>query len=135
MFLGASKILERGAEGFGREQAHVHLHVIRELHADLVFALDQHLSDAGELDEVVSGAREIAAGNQQVEIAHGLAAAAQRARRLDALDAFDLADMGRKLLGRVVGGVQPEASRGAFKDFEGFQDVLLRFLAHSRQFP
>ena len=135
MFLGPGEILERGAEGFGREQPHVHLHVIRELHADLVFALDQHLSNTGELDEVVSGASEVAARNQQVEVAHGLAAAAQRARRLDALDAFDLADIGRKLLGRVVGGVQPEASRGALKDFEGFQDVLLRFFVHPRQFP
>ena len=45
--LGAGKVLQRRAVGGRGQQAHVHLQAAAQVEADLVFALGDHVVDAG----------------------------------------------------------------------------------------
>ena len=51
--LRAGEILHGGAEGFGRQEAHVHLHAAAHAKADFVFAAGDDFHEAGKLDDVV----------------------------------------------------------------------------------
>ena len=94
VFLRAGEIEQRGAEAFLCEEAHVDLHAVGEQEADFVFAVGQHLLDARELQDVLRRWRRrssamswpAAQGDEEIEIADGFLAAAQRAGGRDGLD-------------------------------------------------
>ena len=84
--LGAGKVLQRRAIGGRGQQPHIHLQPLLDVEAHLVFAFGDHVVDAGIGGDVFDGrGRSSPArrrpGGQQVEVAHRLAPAAQRARR------------------------------------------------------
>ena len=72
-------------------------------------------------------------GDQHVEIAHGFAAAAQRPRRRDLLDALDVLQVLGQLLRRAIGFVQQEAAGDAAIVLDRLQDLLLALFAQARQ--
>ena len=80
----AGEILHGGAEGFGRQKAHVHLHAAAQTKADFVLAAGDDFHQAGKFDDVLDqllAGGVIAAGlarNQDVEVADRFASAAQR---------------------------------------------------------
>ena len=89
--LAAGEILHGGAETVRRQRAHVHLQTFApHLGAGLVLAVAQHLLDARIRDEAVERGRGLRAGDQQVQVAHGFAAAPQAAGGRDGLHAGDL---------------------------------------------
>ncbi len=137
--LRAGEVLHRGAVGVGRQGAHVDLHAAAQFEADLVVALGQHFDDAGEAQDlfdqlgpqmIVNAARP---GDEHVEVADSFAAAAQRTGRRDLLDALDVLQMRRQLLGGAVGFVQQKAPGDAAIIFDGLEDLLLGLLAQARQ--
>ncbi len=81
----SGEVLHGGAEGFGRQKAHVHLHAAAQTKADFVFAAGDDFHQAGKLDDVLDqllAGGVIAAGlagDQDVEVTNGVASAAQRA--------------------------------------------------------
>src|SRR5712664_1139264 len=91
----AGKVKQRGAEVLFFQQAHVNLQSVLQREADLVFSVRQRLIDAGKRKDVL-GERvhvllrrvAIGEGEKKIEIANGLFASAQRARRRDGFDAL-----------------------------------------------
>ena len=76
VFLGAGEVHHRGAIGGAVEHADVHLHVVFQLHAHLVFAIGEDVADARELQDVRGDGRVVAPGHEQIEVAHGFASRA-----------------------------------------------------------
>ena len=87
------KIKQGSAEVFFFEHSNVDLQSILQREADLVFSVRQRLIDAGKCKDVL-GERvhvllrrvAIGKGDKQIEIAHGLFAPSQRARRRNGCD-------------------------------------------------
>ena len=74
------------------------------------------------------------AGDENIEIAHGFAAAAQGTGGSDAVDAGKLRQILGELLRFGFGGVDEKAARDAAVVFDGLQQLLFVLLAHARQF-
>ena len=123
--LGAGEVLQRGAVGFGGQQAHVDLQAVAEIEADLVFALGDDAVDAGIGGDVFDGGRGVfrlagGAGDEQVEVAGGFAAAAQRAGGRDAFDAVEGEQIGGDAVGGFFGLVDAEAAGAAAVVLDAF---------------
>ena len=93
--LRAGEIKQRGAEAVLLEQSHIDLQAIVEVEADFVFALGQHLVDSRICEDMVGDGidvflrRETVGERQQeVEIADGFLAAAQRTGGRDRSNPF-----------------------------------------------
>ena len=86
VMLGAGEVLQGGAVACAGQQADVDLEVVAEGEGDLVLAAGEELVDEGEGGDVLDGGGDDVglaggAGGEQVEIADGLAAAAEASRR------------------------------------------------------
>jgi hypothetical protein len=82
VFLAAREILHRRAPAFFRERAHIDLDAFQaESRARLVCAMAQNFMDSRMRDEAVERSRGARSGHQQIQVAHGLLAAAQAAGR------------------------------------------------------
>ena len=137
--LAAGEILHGSAEGFRRQQADIYLHAVAQLDADFVLALRQRLQDAGEGEDArderlallaVGGSL---AGDQDVEVADGLAAAAQRAGGRDLFHSGRALEVLDEFLRDRVGGIEMIAAGDAAVILDALEDLLLRLLAHARQ--
>ena len=138
MRLGAGKVLQGSAIGGGGQQAHVHLQAQVEVEADLVFAFGDHVVDAGVGGHVFNGGRGMPrfagrTGCQQVEVAHGLAPAAQRTGRRDVVNSFELQKMSRDARGFFGGHVDAEAAGAAPKILDTLAQLFNLLDAHARQ--
>ena len=92
-FLEPVKYCMAAPKESGAKDAHIHLHAGAQLETDLVLALGQYFQDAGKSQDLFdhgSAPRDLRAmaGNQDIEIADRLAAAAQGTGRRDLLDAW-----------------------------------------------
>ncbi len=113
--LGAGEVLQRGAEGGARQQTDVDLQTGAQVEADLVLAFRDELGngrigggvfDGGGDDVFFAGG----AGDEHVEIADGVAAAAERARGRDAFDAGKILEIEGEALGGGLGVIEMEAA-------------------------
>ena len=138
--LRSGEVLHGRAERFRRQQAHVDLHAAAQVEADLVVAAgdDVHqrriLRDVGDglLASFFGGAG--FSGDENVEIADGLAAAAQRSGGRDLVDAGILLEICREFFGFGFGGVDQEAAADAAIVLDGLEQLGFVLLAHARQF-
>ena len=135
--LGAGEILHGGAEGFRRQQAHVHLHAAAQTKADFVFAAGDDLHEARKFDDVLDqffASGVIAAGfagDQNVEIADGFASAAQRTGGRDFFHAGIIAQMLDDFVGLPFGGVEQKAAGDAAIILDGLEQLLFLLFAHA----
>ncbi len=84
--LGAGEVLQRSSVAAAWEEADVDLEVVAEGEADFVLALGDELVDEGKGGDVLNRGRDDAgfaggAGDEEVEVADGLAATAEAAGR------------------------------------------------------
>ncbi len=105
--LGAGEVLQGGAVAGAGEQANVDLEVVAQGEADFVLAAGEQLVDEGQGGDVLDGRRDHlglagGAGDEQVEVADGLAAAAEGAGGGDLLDAGEFADQRGDALGLLA---------------------------------
>ena len=131
--LAAGEVEQRRAEGAGRHEAQVHLQAVGEAHRGLGVAAGQHLGHALVAGEGRHDARGIATGGQQIEVAHGVAAAPERAGQLDALHPGHGAQRRGQLVGDLPGPGQEHPPGGLPGDLQRAQHVLLGLLAEARQ--
>ena len=106
--------------------------------ADLVLALGDDVVDAGVGSDVFDCSFSLLrsagrAGDQQVKIAGGFAAAAQGPGGGNTLDAVEGEQIGCEAIGGIFGFVNAEAARGPAVVFDAFADLLDLFLAHAGQ--
>ena len=99
MGLGAGEVLEGGSVAGAGEEADVDLEIVAEGEGDLVLAAGHELVDEGEGGDVLDGGGDDVgltggAGGEEVEVADGLAAAAEGAGGGDLVDAGELEDEG-----------------------------------------
>jgi hypothetical protein len=88
VILASGEVLHRGAVAFGGKRAQVYLESFESvLDAGLVAALHEHFVNLGMSDEAFDGLFSAGSGDQQIEVADGLAAAAETPGR--ARDARD----------------------------------------------
>ena len=104
VFLAAREILQRRAIAFLGHGAHVHLQALQpETRAGLVGAVSEDFVHARMGDKPVQRGLGPGPAHQQVEIADGLLAPAQAARRRHSFHARSCAEIRRQLLGRGRG--------------------------------
>ena len=136
VMLGAGEVLQRGAVAGAGEQADVDLQVVAQGEADLVLAAREELVDEGEGGDVLDGRGDDVglaggAGDEQVEVADGLAAAAQGAGGGDGLDAGEDADEFADALGVLAGDVDAEARGVLAIVLNAFEELVGKLLAHA----
>ena len=134
--LGAGEVLERRAIGFRRKQAHVDLQAVGEMEADLVLAFGDDVVNAGIGGDVIDrGAgvlgRAGRAGDQQVEVAGGFAAAAERAGRCDFFNSRKCEQIGGDSPGGFFGLVDAVAAGAAAIIFDAFAQLFDLLFAHA----
>ena len=141
MGLRSGEVLHGGAERFGRQQADVDLHAAAQVEADFVVAAgdDVHerriLGDVGDgLLAAFFGLVQAPAGDEDVEVAYGFAAAAQRSGGRDLVDAGIFFEIGGELFGFEFGGVDEEAAADAAIVLDGLEQLGFVLFAHARQF-
>ena len=138
--LGAGEILHGCAEGVRRQKAYIHLHASAQTKADLIVSAGDDFHQAGKFDDVVDevlAGSVIAAGlarNQDVEIADGLASAAQRSRGSYFFYPGIIAEVLDDLIGLLFGSVEQEAAGNAAIVLDGLEQFLFLLLAHAREF-
>src|SRR5579864_1925968 len=138
--LGASEVLHGGAEGVGRKQANVDLHAPTQVEADLVVATGDYVHDRRIFGDIVDGFLASGfgaaglAGDEDVEIADGVAASAQGSGGSDFVDALELLDVGGEFVALDLGCVDEEAAADATIVFDGFEEFGLVLLAHAGKF-
>ncbi len=123
VFLRAGEIEERGAKTIFVEKAHVHLQPAFEQHADFIFAVRERLHVSRIFQNVFGHSVDIllailpgAHRDEQVEVADGFAAAAQRACRRDRLDGVaGLLDEFREAFRVAVAGIHEKTPGGALR--------------------
>ena len=119
MGFAAGEVLHGGAEGIGGKQADVDLHAAAHAKADFVFAAGDDVHQAGQFDDVIDQFLAffvVATGfasYQDVEIADGLASAAERTGGRDFLDAGILAQMVGDLCGLGFGCIEEKTAGDA----------------------
>ena len=74
------------------------------------------------------------AGDEEVEVADGLAAAAERAGGGDGLDAGEVADEGGDAVGEAGGLIDAEAAGVAAMVLDAFEELVGELLAHAGHF-
>ncbi len=140
MSFRSGEVLHGGAEGFGRKQAHVDLQAAAQVEADLVVAADDDVHERRILRDVGNGLLASCfggaglAGDEDVEIADGFAAAAQGSGGRDFVDAGKLLDVGGELLALDLGGVDQIAATDAAIVLDGFDQLGFVLLTHAREF-
>src|SRR5207249_1023403 len=73
-------------------------------------------------------------GDENVEVAHGFASAAQRSGGGDLLKAWELAEILCELRRFRFGGVDQESAADAAVVLDGLEQLLLVLFAHAREF-
>ncbi len=135
----AGEILHGGAEGFGRQKAHIHLHAAAHPKADFIVAAGDDFHEPGKFDDVVD---EVLAGpvmaaglarNQDIEVADGLASTAQRSGGSYFFHARIFAEVLDDLFGLLFGGIEQKAAGDAAIVFDRFQQLLFLFRPHARE--
>ena len=143
VFLGAGEIQKRGAEIFFFEEADIDLQAAGQGEADFVFAVGEDLIDARVSEDMFGdGVDDVLAvsgigfffshGDEEIQIANGFFAAAERAGGRDAFHRFaGFFDV----IGDFPGGgfdvADEETARTFFESFDGFEDVLFAFFAEA----
>ena len=112
--LRAGEVLQCGAVAGARQQAHVDLEIVAQGEADLVLALGQQLVNEGQSGHMLHGGSDHIglagrAGDEQIEVAYRLLAAAQGTRGRDGLDPGKLADELADPFGMLAGRVDTKA--------------------------
>ena len=136
--LGAGEVLQRRSVAGARQQADVDLEIVAEGEGDLVLAFGEELVDERKGGDVLDGGGDDVglaggAGDEQVEVADGLAAAAQRAGGGDRLDAGERADERADALGVLAGVVDAEARGVVAVVLDALEELGGELLAHARQ--
>ena len=142
VFLRAGEVEHRGAVVFGFEQAHVHLQIVCRRKLSFVFAVRQNLLDLFVGQNVLRQRFDLAGGvlpgasvTQQIEVADGFLAAAQRTGRSDR--ANQLADSCEMYSTSLAASLSDESMRNRPLDFLntsiGFENVLFAFFAEAGQ--
>ncbi len=130
--LRAGEILQRGPERGTRQEAHIHLQPVAQAEADLVLTFREQVGDGRVCGHVVHGSSDHVlfagrSGEEKVQVAHGLAAAPQGARRGHAFHAGKRRQILSNPLGCRFGGAQQKAPAvlAVFLDaFAQFADLL-----------
>ena len=135
---GAGEVLQRCAEGSTREKPDVDLQSGAKTEADLVLAFRDELRDRRIGGGVVDGARDDVffaggAGDEHVEIADGVAATAERARRGDAFDAGKIFQIESKTLGGGFCVIEMEAAAILAVFVDAFAELLDELVADARE--
>ena len=136
----SGEVLHGRAERIRRQKPHVDLHAAAQVEADLVVAAGDHVHERRVLRDVsdrLLAVFLVAAGfarDEDVEIAHGFAPAAQRSGGRDLVDAGIFLEIFGELVGFGLGGVDQEAAADAAVVFDGFDQLGFVLLAHARQF-
>ena len=125
VLLRAREVLERRAEGRRLHHAQVHLDALAVPHRGLGRAPLEDLRHLGQPHEGVHHARGIGRGHEDVEVAHGLLAAAHRAGGLDPLDPADARERVRDLLGQGQRASQRHARLPSPHQRDALEEVLL----------
>src|SRR5579863_4319289 len=73
------------------------------------------------------------AGDEQIKIAHRLAAAPERSCRCELIGTLESPNVVRQLLGSNVGLIETETKPGLLDSLERLENLLLRLSAHTRQ--
>ena len=136
--LRSRKVLQRRTIARARKQPDVHLQIISQRETDLVLPLRHQLVDQRQRRHMLDRGRDHIGlarrpGHQQVEIAHRLATAAQRARRRNLLDARKCPDQLRDAVRELMGLIGAEAAGVAPVILDALQQLGGELLAHPRQ--
>ncbi len=116
------------------------MHAAAQVEADLVVATGNHVHNRWIFRDVVDGflASGLGAagfsGDEDVEIAHRVAAPPQRSGRRDLVDALEFLDVGGDFLALDLGDVDEEASADATIVFDRLHQLGLVLLAHAGKF-
>ncbi len=134
--LRAGEVLQRGAVAGAGQEADVDLEIVAQREADLVLAAGEQLVDQRQRGYVLDGGSDDVglaggAGDEEVEVAYGLAAAAQGAGGGDLVDAGEGADEGGDALGLVERLVDAEAAGVAAVVLDSFEQLGGELLAHA----
>ena len=82
MVLASGEVLQRGAEALARQRPHIHLQALAtHFGAGLILAARQHLVDAWKMDEPFQHLGGGRTGDQEIQVADGLATAPEAAGR------------------------------------------------------
>ena len=136
MHLAAGEVLEgRSVAGAG-EETDVDLEIVAEGEGDFVLAFGDELVDEGEGRDVLDGCRDdvgfaCGSGGEEVEVADGLAAAAERAGGDDLVDAREGADEIDDGVGVLLGFVDAEAAGVLAVVFDAFEELGDELFAHA----
>ena len=133
--------VEQGSAAIFRlEQAHVHLQARAQPEADLVLTLRQRLRVFRERQNVLRERVHVLLGvlarerNQQIEIADGFLAAAERSRGLHGTDQLAVAlDVGGQLGGLRFHKIEQESAGDLLVHLDGLKDVRFALLAEAGQ--
>ncbi len=134
--LGAGEVLEGGSVAGAGEEADVDLEIVAEGEADFVLAFGEELVDEGQGGDVFDGGGDDVglagrAGDEEVEVADGLAAAAEGAGGGDLVDAGEGADEIADGVGVVLGFVDAEAAGVFAVVFDAFEELGDELFAHA----
>ncbi len=136
MHLAAGEVLEGGAVAAAGEEADIDLEVVAEGEADFVLALGEKLVDERESGNVFyGGADDVGfagwAGDEEVEVADGFAAATEAAGGRDLVDAGEFADEIADDVGMVSRLVDAEAAGVFAMVLDALEELGDEFFAHA----
>ena len=134
--LGAGEVLQGGSVAGAGEEADVDLEVVAEGEGDFVLAAGEELVDEGQGGDVLDGGGDDVgfaggAGDEEVEVADGLAAAAEGAGGGDLVDAGEGADEGGDAFGVLAGVVDAEAAGVAAVVLDALEELGGELFAHA----
>ena len=130
--LGAGEVVERGAEGLGREHPQVGLQSGLEPHRGLGGSLRENLGDLGEPREGVNDRRRVLRRDEEVEVADRLLATPEASGRLGAQDARDPAQPGQERVGVLERAVEWRPPAPPPVVLDGAEDPLDPRRPHAR---
>ena len=136
--LRAGEVLQGGSVAGAGKEADVDLEIVAQGEADFVLAFGEELVDEGEGGDVLDcGGDDIGlaggAGDEEVEVADGLAAAAEGAGGGDLVDAGEVADERGDAFGVVVGLVDAEAAGVLAVVLDALEELGGELFAHARE--
>ena len=136
MHLGAGEVLQGGSVAGARKETDVDLEVVAEGEGDFVLAFGEELVDEGQGGYVLDGGGDNVglaggAGDEEVEVAAGFAAAAEGAGGGDGFDAGEGTDEGGDFFGVVGGYVDAEAAGVGAVVLDALEELGDELFAHA----